>query len=143
MKNIKVLSMITLGCGALLLTGCGGNSHTLTCEKEFEDGQHEILDLKYNDDETKLEEIEATMEIEISEGTSDEEIEQAKSMYESMLCNGEGYKCSVDEKGGKLVVTLSGGVDELSSLEIVADIEEGKTLEELKKEAEEEGYTCK
>lgn len=34
MKNVKYLGFVGLGCAALVLTGCGQDSHTLICTLE-------------------------------------------------------------------------------------------------------------
>lgn len=133
MKNLKALGIVGLGCGLLFLTGCG-NSHTLKCE--MSDDQQEIeIELKFNDEETKVENVDMKVTIKAEDGTSDEEMSQAKEMLEGS-CDSLGLDtCKVDVNGTKLVMTMSGSASSM-------DLKDG-TLEEVKKSAEDDGYTCK
>ena len=137
MNKFKVLGFTVLGCGALLLTGCGGggsSAHTLNCSIE-EDGQSMKVEVKFNDEETAAEKVTMEMSVTIPDGTSDEEIEAAKQMFESSCAAGTYDKCDVSVSGGKLKVTMVGKAEDM-------DFAKG-TLEETKKSAEDAGYTCK
>lgn len=136
MKNVKYLGFVGLGCAALLLTGCGGG-HTLTCTKQ-EDGQTEEVVYEFNDKEDKVTGAKMYMTVDIPEDTSDEEIEQAKSLLESMFCSSTTLKdCKTSVKGNKFEFEASVDPEGL-------DDEDFKgTKAELKANLEEDGYTCK
>lgn len=135
MKNLKVLSIVSICCGMLFLTGCG-KSHSLTCDIE-EGDQSVSMTLNYNDDETIIESVEMKTEVEIPEGTTDEEIDEAKESFESIYCSNENAKkCDIEKKGNKLVITYE---TDPESVGIDAEM----TLEDAKKDAEKDGATCK
>lgn len=133
MKNLKVLGMIGLGCGMLFLTGCG-DAHTLKCERS-EDGQSVSVEVKYNSDETKPEKVSMEMVYDAGDEATSEQLEQAKELFESSMCTDDYDKCSVNIKGKTLVINVSGTAEKL-------DFPEG-SMADAKKQAEEEGYTCK
>lgn len=134
MKNTKVLGLVGLGCSALLLTGCGGSSHTLTCDLK-EETQELHVEAKYNDKETVVEKVSMEMVMSVPEGTSDSDMEVYKSLLEGNCSAAEYDKCEASVKGNKVVLEVEGNSDTL-------DFGKG-TLEEAKKAAEEKGYTCK
>lgn len=137
MKNVKYLGFVGLGCAALLLTGCGGNSHTLTCTREA-DGESQKVVYEFNDKEDKVTGAKMYVTTEIPEGTSDEEIEQTKSLLEGMLCTSDMFEnCKTSVKGNKLEFQAS------VSSQGLEDEDFKGTKEEVKASLEEDEYTCK
>jgi hypothetical protein len=136
MKNFKMLGLVGLGCGALLLTGCGGSGHKLKCEQKT-DNQEITLEVVYNSDETKAEKATMDMIIPIPDGTSDEEIQQAKSMLELSCSAGTYDKCEVKQSKSSLTMHIEGSAQSLGG------VEESKSLKDAKTELEQSGYTCK
>ncbi len=154
MKNVKYLGFVGLGCAALLLTGCGGESsnsgtgsnkdkdntpvrHVLTCTKT-EGTDVETLEYEFNDKEDKVEGVKMIMTSEVPEGVSDDDIKEAKDYLEELLCSdGVLTGCNTSVKGNKLqfeaTVTSSGLEDE----------EFKGSKQEIKSSLESDGYSCK
>lgn len=142
MKKINMLGLTVLGCGALLLTGCGGDggssAHSLKCSAS-ENGQSVELEFNFNDDETKLEKVSMSIVMEVPEGTSDEEVESTVSLLKSQCQTDEGKaldKCDVKLSGKKLTVTQVGAADKMG-------YDGTKTKEDIKSTTEAAGYSCK
>ncbi len=144
MKNIKLYAILGLCFGTLFLTACGGgdSKQTLTCSLE-EDGQKTKYEVSYDEDGKEPQDYSLVISTEIPEGTSEEEIESAKSLMESMLCSNEEMKCTVKQNGDSLDVTLSGNFKDLLESGSLDIEEENPTIDELKKELEDSGATCK
>ncbi|MBR1386475.1 MAG: hypothetical protein IJ568_06565 [Bacilli bacterium] len=143
MKSKKYLALLGIGCGALLLTGCGGNAHTLTCEQSNDESEETVVaEIKFNDDETKVERVSVEMTLDASksgEDVTEDQLEESKELLESVFCSEKEKmdKCEIKISGKKVVIKMSGTADAVG-------YEGDKTLEEFKKEAEEqEGMTCK
>lgn len=138
MKNVKLLGLLGLS-SMLFLTGCGGDAHTLTCSKTEDDGKVEVK-VKFNSDETKAEKVTMDMTMK-GDDASKEELEQAKALYEGFLCANKGEdgfdKCEVSVKGNDLVIHMEGTAESLGEEDFDG------SMEEVKKAAEEDGYTCK
>lgn len=135
MKKGMVLGLV-LGCGALLLTGCGGSdAHTLKCTQKG-DGSNVELTLHYNSDDTKIEKIDITQEMVLPEGTSESDASAYKAAFEEQ-CNLTGMKCSVKLNGNKVIIDYSGAPADVGYNSI-----ESKSLEEVKKQAKDNGMVC-
>ena len=144
MKNKKYLGLLGLGCGVLLLTGCGGK--TLNCEMDMSDMLAGIgnmtaeIEIDYNSDGTEAEKATMTMTVEVtSDDVTDEMID---SLEESLQgeCDTEDSRfdsCKVKRDGKKIVMTATGSADSIEG-----EIEEQTTLEDAKKALEDAGYTC-
>lgn len=135
MKKINYLGLVGLGCGALLLSGCGGKAHTLTCEMNTDD-QNQKVEIQFNSDETKAEKLFMEMTMTIADDITDEQVTQAKDAMKSG-CEDAGYKdCKVSVSGKKLTYSFEAEPD-------VLGYDTSNNLEDTKKEAEADGYTCK
>lgn len=150
MKNKKYLGLLGLGCGVLLLTGCGGKTlsggKTLNCEMDMSDmlagmgNMNAEIEIDYNSDGTEAEKATMTMTVEVtSDDVTDEMID---SLEESLQgeCDTEDSKfdsCKVKRDGKKIVMTATGSADSIEG-----EIEEQTTLEDAKKALEDAGYTC-
>ncbi len=150
MKNKKYLGLLGLGCGVLLLTGCGGKTlsggKTLNCEMDMSDmlaGMGNMtaeIEIDYNSDGTEAEKATMTMTVEVtSDDVTDEMID---SLEESLQgeCDTEDSRfdsCKVKRDGKKIVMTATGSADSIEG-----EIEEQTTLEDAKKALEDAGYTC-
>lgn len=136
MKNKKCLGILGLAGATLLLTGCGGNKLTCTMSEEQEGmGKSEAeLVFKYDKDGKKIENIDMKMSIELE---NDEMLETYKGFFDEM-CEDEDAPsdCKVKTSGNKLTLTASGSADDM-------DYESETSMEELKEDLEEDGYTCK
>ena len=144
MKLKKGLGLLGLGCTAVALTGCG-SSHTLTCTQEetSDNGSKTVMEakLKYNDDDTSIESATMEMILTAPSDATDEELEQAESLLES-VCEymGEGLDCTTKRDGNTFTVRASGDVEDLG---IVNDLVKETTMAEARKLLEDDGYTCK
>ncbi len=150
MKNKKYLGLLGLGCGVLLLTGCGGKTlsggKTLNCEMDMSDmlagmgNMNAEIEIDYNSDGTEAEKATMTMTVEVtSDDVTDEMID---SLEESLQgeCDTEDSRfdsCKVKRDGKKIVMTATGSADSIEG-----EIEEQTTLEDAKKALEDAGYTC-
>lgn len=135
MKKGMFLGLV-LGCGALLLTGCGGSgAHTLKCTQKG-DGMNMEMTLHYNSDDTKIEKIEITQEMELPEGTSETDAATYKTAFEEQ-CAQTGLKCTAKVKGNTIVIDYSG-----TPSDVGYDAIESKTMDEVKEQAKDSGLTC-
>lgn len=134
MKKINYLGLVGLGCGALLLSGCGA-SHTLTCEMKT-GGQEMTYEIEFNKDETKVESVSVEFVLDLGSEATDEEVEQSKEAIKEN-CTEYGYKnCKVSAKGKKITYSY-----ESSAAEAGFDAE--AKLEDVKSDAEKSGFSCK
>lgn len=126
------LGLIGLGCGALLLTGCGGNAHTLKCTQKS-DGSDITMTVYYNDDETKAKSVKAES---IYDGSSlsDEDFKEGKEELEKM-CDSSPYKsCKITTSGKKVIMTIEANPEDLGY--------DGQSLKAAKENAKNAGYKC-
>ena len=137
----KNLAVFTLGCGLLLLTGCGGNKLTCTVDMSDElDGfgtmEAEVV-FHFDSDWKKVEEFDMEMIVELSDEFEDEAMDLFKGQLEEM-CEGDDAPkdCEVKVKGNKATLTASGDSE-------IMEIEEDMTKEEVIEAMEDEGFTCK
>lgn len=136
MKNIKYLGFVGLGWASLLLTGCGENSSTLTCTREA-DGDSQKIVFTFNDEEDDVVSAKAYSTQVIPDGTTDEEIEEAKSLLEQGCDLGMFKDCKTSVNDDKIEFEgylTSDGLDELNFY---------GSKEDVKTKIEESGYTCK
>jgi len=134
--NKKYLGMVGLGCGLLLLTGCGGNKLTCTMSEEEEgvaSSEAEVV-IHYDSDWKKIESIDMEMSIEVED---DEMLEMYEGFFGGMCEMDEAPKeCDVKTKGNKITLSASGDAKEM-------DYEQDTSKEDLIEQLENEGYTCK
>ena len=134
--NKKLLGILGIGCGLLLLTGCGGSSNTLTCSKEA-DGQNMTTSISFDKDgKPESATLEIVMDGSEEEGVTKENIGDYAEMVEAYFCSEDYDSCKVTTSG--LTITLKA-----TAKPSALDLEEEATKEDLKKEAEEDGFTCK
>ena len=158
MEKKKIMSLFALGCGALLITGCGTDTdkedkekdndkvsatQTLECsysEKEDETTAEMGFTFVYDNKEEKLTEGQMLMSYtyDFSELT-DSEKKEADDMMETMLggmCDSfndqEGYKdCKTNYKNGKFDMIVEFDIENLTSA-TEGDLKSDMTLKELK-----------
>lgn len=137
MKNKKLLGLTVLGCGALLLTGCGSGTK-LTCETT-ESGMTMKYILSYDNNKEKIEKVttEATMDLGESEYGDLLDMDALKEEAEKQCDEQDTGDCRVTVDGKKLTISISGKAED------ILDNDENKTYDEAKKYFENEGYTCK
>lgn len=158
MEKKKIMSLFALGCGALLLVGCGTDSkkendeekekevttQTLKCTvSEEENGMVTTASTEfvYDKEQKKLVSGTMSMTLDYTESLKDvteDEKEQTESLMESMLgsmCEtfeGEGYtNCKSEFKSGKFDMTMDFDMDKLEET-TDGDVNVEMTLEELK-----------
>ena len=137
MKKINYLGLVGVGVGALLLSGCGGggSDHTLVCDlKSGEQTNH--VEIKFNDDETKAEKISYELSMSVGDEATEEQLEQTKEYLEEGCKTSGNKNCSVKIEGKKLIYSYETTPED-------ANIEANGKLEDVKKAAQEDGYTCK
>lgn len=136
MKNVKCLGFVGLGC-ALLLTGCGGSAHSLTCSKTV-DSESETIEFEFNDKEDKVIGAEFYYSIEIPDDVTEDEIEEAMSEFKEECDDDDDYKnCNVSRKGNKLELKAAFTNSALEEDEL------NSSKKEIKEDLEDEGFTCK
>ena len=126
------LGLVGLGCGALLLTGCGGSAHTLKCTQNS-DGSEMTITIYYNSDETKAENVKLEGVYDAS-GVSEADLKEGKKQLEKQCDNSNYKKCKVTTSGKKLVMTMEVSPDYLGY--------DGQSLKETKEKAISTGYDC-
>lgn len=134
--------LIALVALLVVATGCGNNKK-LTCTME-EDGSKEEMIMTYKKDE--LVKIEGVSTIVSDVEVSKDEV----AMYEGFACGmiqgmSEHIDCKVDAKGKEIKITISMDIEKMSDEELaeLGYTKEGSSYEEMKKDAEADGYTCK
>lgn len=168
MEKKKVMSLFALGCGVLLLTGCGTDSRkdeekkekksttqTLNCVvKQEEDGMVTTAETEFVYDKTKKKLVSGSMSMamdytETLKELTDEEKEQTESLMETMLggmCDtfeDEGYtNCKSNFKSGKFDMKMEFDMDKLEET-TDGDVNVDMTLDELKEYFEDtDGTKC-
>ena len=148
--NKKYLTLFGIGCGLLLLTGCGDdtnkekekenkkNDNDLVCtmledEEGFGSNESNVV-IHYDKNWEKIESIDMEMIVELED---DDMVE----MYEGFLaemCEEEDApeECEVKTKGNKVTLTATGNSE-------VLEIEEDMTKEDVIELMEDDGFTCK
>lgn len=149
MKGLKLLTIVVVGL--LCLTGCG--EKTLTCTNTEEDNGVKMVQeaqMTFKDDQvTKV-----RMSIEATATDNDIKeywgsfISAMESQYEEVDEEGVKLTLTNDEKNYKFNMTVEVDVTKASEDALVEyDLEQladtTATLEEVKKEAEADGFTCK
>ncbi len=132
----KYLLLLGLGCGALFLTGCGGSAKELKCvQEDKESGSKMEMVVEFNDDETKVEKATVTMVADLSEAGEELAalVKENPDMLKSMFCT-ESDDCDVKLDGN--TVTAKYSVTEF-------DEEDQGSKADIKKELEDEGFSCK
>lgn len=135
--------LLVLVAMLLVVTGCG--SKTLTCTLE-EDGQKATSVVKFDKNDVATSATQS-MTLEFEEGTSEEDKENSKA-YMDLLCSVmdyEGVECSTEIKSNALEVKITMDFEKMSAedKESAGYTEEESTYDAVKKELEEQGYTCK
>ena len=163
MKKKKLMSLFVLGCGVLLLVGCGdekkeekkSTTETIKCTvKEEESGMVTTATTKFVYDKKDKALVSGSMDMSMdySDSLKDmegDEKEQAESLIESMLggmCDSfkdEGYKnCKSTFNNAKFNMTMDFDMDKIEDT-TDGDINVDMTLEELKDYFEEtDGTKC-
>ena len=149
MKGLKLLTIVVVGL--LCLTGCG--EKTLTCTNTEEDNGVKMVQeaqMTFKDDQvTKVRmSIEATATDDDIKEYWGSFISAMESQYEEVDEEGVKLTLTNDEKNYKFNMTVEVDVTKASEDALVEyDLEEladtTATLEEVKKEAEADGFTCK
>ena len=142
-KYLSVLLAVVL---TLMLTGCGGKK--LTCTKEEEEmgmKMQEKAIVSYSDDKISKYTMEATIELtEEMEEYADQMLElltEEMNMYEEI----KGVEVNTEKKGNKIIATVVFDVDKMDEedLDEIDDFDVNETIEEVKAELEDQGFTCK
>ena len=149
MKGLKLLTIVVVGL--LCLTGCG--EKTLICTNAEEDSGVKMVQeaqMTFKDDQvTKVRmSIEATATDDDIKEYWGSFISAMESQYEEVDEEGVKLTLTNDEKNYKFNMTVEVDVTKASEDALVEyDLEEladtTATLEEVKKEAEADGFTCK
>lgn len=133
MKNVKCLGFIALWCSVLLLTGCGDNTHSLTCKKN-DDLVNETYLFEFNDNEDKLVDVKGYRSITIPDYVTEDEIEDTIQEIEDEMCSDDRNKsCDVSHRGNKIELDVT------FDTSLFSDFTENEIIEEF----EDNGYTCK
>lgn len=138
MKNIKLLGLIGLGCGALLLTGCGGGGHSLTCSATEDDGSVTKITFNYDSEEKELQSVDVSSEIDIPDTATDDDVAAAKENGKARCAYyPNATKCEVSQSGKTLKFYIEG----LKAEDL--NYTGNDSLEKVKQDMENDGYTCK
>lgn len=134
----KVLGLAGLGLMSLLLTGCGGNKFTCTCEDVDEDEgkEFETYVFHYDKDWKKIEKIDYEKGYEIYD---DEEydIDEFSEKLERMCDEDDAPSdCKVKTRGNKTTLYASASPD-------IFGIDENMTKEEIRGEINSYECSCK
>ena len=132
----KLIALTALLVTAVTLTGCG-NTKTLTCTMT-EDGVTETHVYKFSKDKLTKMTYKEEMEAE-----SEEQAQEYKKLAEesSELLSGEGITTKVDVKGKKVTSVMEADLSKMDD-DAKKNVED-TTYDEVKKEEEEDGFSCK
>lgn len=152
MKNFLMLAIVSI-C-IFTVTGCG-SVKTLTCTLEDESSYDEIentgkqVKLEFNNEGDKILKYSQGMYITYNSSVSDEDFNNSYDEAKSVC---DGYKeytavtCKATKEGKKISLVTEVNVEKANAKTIedfYLDEMEGKTYDSMKKDAEENGYTCK
>ena len=126
------LGVLGLACGALLLTGCGGSSHTLKCTQKYGDNEM-TLTIYYNSDNTKAESITGVTIVDETNKT-EEEFESHRDAIEEQCRNIDVKSCKVTTNGKKIILTVEADPEYFGY--------NGESLKELKESFAKEDFKC-
>ncbi len=139
MKKL-ILSGVILGSSVLLLTGCGVKKVTCTNETSTTGITQKMTSVGYfrNNKLTKIEnEVRMTFDEEYASNITDETIDELKKTIEEEAKE-EGYNVTVKrESSTEVSIKMNAKASELG------DGENYGKPEDMKKELEESGFTCK
>lgn len=135
-KNLMVMSVLFMAL--ITLTGCGGKK--LTCTKTEGENSAKIV-YEFKGDSP----VKATSESTEVYDTEDE-AKQAKAMIDAVkgLAGSQDYmKIDAEQKGKKVITKISLDVTKMTDEEKEEELSKDATYDSLKKDAEEDGFTCK
>ncbi len=151
--NNKILKGVALGCGVMLLAGCGSSGKTLSCEYDMSDQLSGLgkwnttVNLEYDKDGKETKNASMKMVVEVtSDDVVDEFIDSLKDTLDNVCANAEDEegngleKCEVKRDGKVVTLEAKGSVEKIDSLD---GITSATTYDEAKKLLEEQGFTCK
>lgn len=145
--NKKYLGLVGLGCGVLLLTGCG-SANTLNCSMDMDDMLAGLgtmkaeVELEYDKDGKEVKGASMKMVVEITnDDVTDDMLDSLEEELNGQCEDGEGDfdDCSVKRDGKKITLKASGDVEKIAESEEIA---KDTTKEKAKEYFEEQGFTC-
>lgn len=137
MKKYLIAVVVLL----LVMTGCG-NTKKLTCTLEKEKSK-EVLTFNYKKDE--LVKVEGISTIYANKEVNEEDLALYGEFTCSLLGDEEYIDCSIEPKGKNVEITITMDLENLTDAELeeMGYAKENSSYEEMKKDAEADGYTCK
>ena len=138
MKSIKKISFFGIICMVFLLVGCGSNASGKSLKCELKRDYNEVLfEIIFNEEGSKILNIKAEVSMEVGNQFSSEDINlYIESLKQS--CEESGRQnCSIKQVENNIIVESF----EMNNFDSVGY--EENTIDGLKKELEEDGYTCK
>lgn len=134
----KLMVMSVLFMTLITLTGCGGKK--LTCTKEDGENSEKVVVSFKGDKAVKM--TQESVEVYDSE----EEAKQAKAMIDGLsglIASQDYMEIKTEVKGKKLISTTIIDISKVPADAADDDLNLDATYDDLKKEAEEDGYKCK
>ena len=133
----KVLGLAGLGLMSLLLTGCGGNKFTCTCEEADEAGREfGNYVFHYDEDWKKIKSIDYEFGYEIYDDEEYDIDEFSEKLERKCERDDAPSDCKVKTSGDKTTLYASGDPDEFG-------IDENMTKEEIRDEFDSDECSCK
>lgn len=136
----RCLSILGLGCAALVMTGCG-SSNKLVCTQDLssEFGDYgkgeERLEITFNSDGTQIESATTYIDVEITKDEMLNMVDLFKSTLESN-CSKDSQFSSCDVKTTKNTVSMEADM-------VIPEDEKEATIDETREDIESSGFTCK
>lgn len=139
MKNWKVLVLVVMLC--VFMTGCGDSGKKLSCKGKEGTADTEAI-VKFKDDKVSKVTIKSS-----TEANSKEEAKAAKTILDTTYgpqfetIDGVSYKSEVKSKKVTMIldIDISKTTDDIKESYTTS----ASTYDEIKKEYEKKGYTCK
>lgn len=133
MKKEKLFGFILVSV-ILLLTGCE-TSHELECVKE-DDNEKVSLKFEYNKEDSEIQKVSMTSDYTIPKGTSSQQINSYKETKEKVCEKKTFDSCEVSVVDNILSIKIKGNPDSVG-------YKSKRSIDDLKKQLEEEKYSCK
>ncbi len=134
-----MFKVLGIGCGVLLLTGCGSdNTKVLTCTLDSERVSAKAQ-MTFNADGTELQSITISEDVEANESF----LEEMEDLSSDEICDEADLPlatCNANIKGN--ILHIEGTVATRDIDEVFNGVDDSVTYNSVKEAAEEDGFTC-
>ena len=133
-----MFKVLGIGCGVLLLTGCGNSGKVLTCTLDSETGSAKAQ-MTFNEEGTELQSLAITEDAEVSESF----LNGAEDLSSDEICEELDLSlitCNANINGNRIHVEATVAPKEIDQL--FRGIDDDVTYDSIKEAALDDGFTC-